>query len=78
MSWPAATSATTTPPATSRQHDWHVGIVTGGVDPLGFGLGCSWVGVGVEIFYPANDPYPDARSCGFSTYLNSWKSVGGD
>jgi len=50
----------------------------GGVDLPGFGPGRSQVRVGVEIFHPANDPYPDARSCGFLTYLNSWKSVGGD
>jgi len=50
----------------------------GGVDLPGFGPGRSQVGVGVEIFHPANDLYPDARSCGFLTYLNSWKSVGGD
>jgi len=56
----------------------NLGIVTGGVDPLGFGSGRSQVRVRVEIFHPANDPYPDTRSCRFSTYLNSQKSVGGD
>ena len=32
----------------------------------------------MEIFHPANDPDPGARSCGSWIYLNSWKLVGGD
>jgi len=35
-----------------------VGIVTGGVNPLGFSLGSKWVRVWVEIFYPDQNPYP--------------------
>jgi len=48
----------------------------GRIDPLGFGLGHGWVRVGVEIFHPANDPDPDARSCRSQTY--NWMLVGGD
>ena len=48
-----------------------LGIVTGRIDPAGFGPGHGWVGVGVEIFHPANDPDPNAGSCGSQTYLDS-------
>jgi len=48
----------------------------GCIDPSGFGLGYGQVGVGVKIFHPANNPDPDARSCGSQTY--NWTSVGGD
>ena len=53
-----------------------LGIVTGRIDPSGFGLGYGQVGVGVKIFHPANNPDPDAGSCGSQTY--NWTSVGGD
>ena len=43
----------------------------GRIDLAGFGLGYGWVGVGVEIFHPANDLDPNAGSCGSQTYLDS-------
>ena len=43
----------------------------GRIDLVGFGLGHGWVRVGVKIFYPANDPDLNARSCRSQTYLDS-------
>jgi len=53
-----------------------LGIVTGRIDPSGFGPGHGRVRVGVKIFHPANDLDLDARSCRSQTY--NWMSVGGD